>query len=45
MARNASLQLEKLIGRQALHVSVPRDVSDKDFGKLGKSIIEVIKNA
>ena len=43
MARNASLQLEKLIGRQALHVSVPRDVSDKDFGKLGKSIIEVIK--
>jgi hypothetical protein len=43
MARNASLQLEKLVGRQTLHVSVPRDVSEKDFGRLGKSIIEVIK--
>jgi hypothetical protein len=43
MARNASLQLEKLVGRQTLHVSVPRDVSEKDFGRLGKSIVEVIK--
>ena len=43
LSRNASLQLEKLVGRQTLHVSVPRDVSDKDFAKLGKSVIEVIK--
>jgi len=43
MARTAGLQLEKLVGRQTLSVRVPRDLSDKDFGKLGKSIIEVIK--
>ena len=43
LSRNANLQLEKLVGRQSLHVSVPRDVTDKDFGRLGKSIIDVIK--
>jgi hypothetical protein len=41
--RVAALKLEKLIGRQTLNVSVPRDVSDKDFARLGKSIFEIIR--
>jgi len=44
VTRRASLQLEKLVGRQTLNVRVPRDVSDKDFARLGRSIIEVIRN-
>jgi hypothetical protein len=43
LARNATLQLDKLVGRQSLHCRVPRDVTDKDFARLGKSIIDVIK--
>ena len=43
-SRVAALQLEKVVGRQTLNVSVPRDIGDKDFGRLGKSIIEVIRN-
>lgn len=43
LSRNANLQLEKLVGRQSLHVSVPRDVTGKDFARLGASIIDVIK--
>jgi hypothetical protein len=43
LSRNASLQLEKLVGRQSLHVTVPREVTDKDFAKIGKSIIDVIR--
>jgi hypothetical protein len=42
-SRNANLQLEKLVGRQSLHVAVPRDTTEKDFARLGKSIIEVIR--
>jgi len=43
-SRVAALNLEKVIGRQTLNVSVPRDINDKDFGRLGRSIIEVIRN-
>jgi hypothetical protein len=44
VTRRASLQLEKLVGRQTLNVVVPRDISDKDFARLGKSIVDVIRN-
>jgi hypothetical protein len=43
MARAAAIKLEKFAGRQTLNVSVPHDIGDKDFGRLGKSIIEVIR--
>ena len=42
--RAAMLQLEKLVGRQSLHVSVPRQVVATDFSKLGKSIIDLIRD-
>jgi hypothetical protein len=43
-SRVAALQLEKVIGRQTLNVSVPRDIGEKDFARLGKSILEIIRN-
>lgn len=43
MARAASLKLEKYAGHQTLSVSVPHDIGEKDFGRLGKSIVEIIK--
>jgi hypothetical protein len=43
MARAASLKLEKSAGHQTLNVSVPHDIGEKDFGRLGKSIVELIK--
>lgn len=43
LGRNASLQLEKLVGRQTLNVRVPREVTDRDFARIGKSVIDVIK--
>jgi hypothetical protein len=42
--RVAAINLEKLVGRQTLNVVVPRDVGEKDFTRLGKSIIEAIRN-
>ncbi|HEX8178303.1 MAG TPA: hypothetical protein VF525_02050 [Pyrinomonadaceae bacterium] len=44
VTRTAALQLEQQVGRQTLRVRVPRDVSDKDFGLIGKSIIDVIRS-
>jgi len=43
-SRTAALQLEKIVGRQTLNVSVPRDITEKDFARLGKSIVETIRN-
>jgi hypothetical protein len=43
-SRAAAINLEKLVGRQTLNVVVPRDVTDKDFARLGKSIVDVIRN-
>ena len=43
MPRNANLQLEKLVGRQSLTVRVPRELTEKDFTLVGKSIIEIIR--
>jgi hypothetical protein len=43
-SRVAALNLEKLVGRQTLNLTVPRDVNEKDFARLGKSIIDVIRN-
>ena len=43
MAKVASVQLEKFAGRQTLNVRVPSDVNEKDFARLGKSIVDVIK--
>ena len=43
MPRAASVQLEKFAGQQTLNVRVPSDVNEKDFARLGKSIVDVIK--
>ena len=43
MARTSTLQFEKA-PRQNLSVRVPSDITEKDFGRLGKSIVEIIKN-
>jgi hypothetical protein len=43
MPKVASVQLEKFTGRQTLNVTVPADINEKDFARLGKSIIDVIK--
>jgi hypothetical protein len=43
-SRVASLQLEKLVGRQTLNVRVPRDIGANDFTRLGKSIIDVVRS-
>jgi hypothetical protein len=42
--RFAELHLEKLVGRQTLTVSVPRDLEVEHFNVLGESILEIIKN-
>ena len=43
-SRVAALQLEKIVGRQTLNVAVPRDIGEKDWNRLGRSINEIIKN-
>ncbi|MDX6383008.1 MAG: hypothetical protein QOK48_581, partial [Blastocatellia bacterium] len=43
MPRAASVKLERFAGRQTLSVSVPHDIGEKDFGRLGKSIVDIIK--
>ena len=43
MPKVASVQLEKFAGRQSLNVRVPHDINEKDFARLGKSIVDVIK--
>ena len=43
MARSSTLQFEKA-PRQSLSVRVPSDVGEKDFARLGKSILEIIKS-
>lgn len=42
--RVAKVQLEKLVGRQTLNVRMPRDISGANFGQVGKSILEIIRD-
>jgi hypothetical protein len=41
--RTARLKLEKVGGLQVLNARVPRDITSKDFVRLGDEIIRIIK--
>jgi hypothetical protein len=43
MPKTAAIQLEKFAGQQTLNVRVPSDITEKEFARLGKPIIDIIK--